>query len=92
MASKKTVKAPVIIEEEVITEEPVVEEVKEKPKKVIKGTVFNCIGLNVRKAPSITSDIVTVYNAGTEIIIEECGEKDWYKTPSGYVMKAYIKK
>ena len=92
MATRKTVKAPVIVEEEIAKEEPVVEEVKEKPKKVVKGTVFNCVGLNVRKAPSTSADIVTVYNAGMEIIIEECGEKDWYKTPSGYVMKAFIKK
>lgn len=94
MATRK-VKAPVIIEEEIIKEEPAVEEikeVKEKSKKVVKGKVFNCTGLNVRKSPSTESEIVTVYSAGTEIIIEECEKPDWYKTPSGYVMKAYIQK
>lgn len=85
--------------EETVTEEPVAEEkvVETKPvekpaKKIVKGKVFNCSGLNVRKAPSTSADIVAVLNAGTEIIIEESGDPNWFKTPSGFVMKAYIQK
>ena len=94
MAKKNTKPATKVVEEVVDeTVEAVEEVVEEKPaKKIVKGKVFNCGGLNVRKAPSLNAEIVASLVPGTEIIIEESGNKEWYKTPSGFVMKAYIQK
>lgn len=97
--AKKNAKPATKVVEEVVEEavdetvEAVEEVVEEKPvKKIVKGKVFNCGGLNVRKAPSLNAEIVASLAPGTEIIIEDSGNKEWYKTPSGFVMKAYIQK
>ena len=96
MSTKKNKPAPVIDEllddvqetaEEVVEEEvtPVVK------KKTVKGKVVNCELLNLRKEPSINSDVITVLKAGTEVVIKNDKDPDWYETPSGFVMRKYIK-
>lgn len=73
----------------------------EEPKKVVeqpkpveskKGKVINCERLNVRKGPSKEEEVVAVLKVGTVIVIEKIKDnKEWYKTPSGYVMSKFIK-
>lgn len=59
----------------------------------VVGVVCDCVKLNVRKDSDIKSDIVTVLNAGEEVIIDtELSTDDWYfvLNESGYCMKKYI--
>lgn len=86
--AKKNNQTPVT--EEVVEKVEKVEEVKADPK---KGKVIDCERLNVRKGPSIDDEVVAVLKVGTVVIIEPAEDtKEWYKTPSGYVMAKYIKK
>lgn len=87
------------------TEELKTEEVKETKKKttkkaVKKGTV-NTNALNVRTAPVIGDNVMSIIRKGAEVIINEADSiEGWFNitvevTPgvkvTGYVMKEYIK-
>lgn len=91
MARKAKIE-PVIEETvEVVTEEtPVVEEKKE----VKNGYVSGCTSLNVRKEPSLDSDIVVVLPVDASVVIEGT-KKDFYSVSLsdgnvGYCLKKFI--
>lgn len=45
--------------------------------------------LNVRKEPTISSEIVDILEEGQKIQIKEVGDV-WHKTAKGYVMAEYV--
>lgn len=63
---------------------------------VIMGHVCNCDRLNVRKGPSLTSDILCVVERSTELVInEEESTDEFYKVYTepgieGFCMKNYV--
>lgn len=81
------------VKEDVIPEvkEDVIPEVKEEKKPSFIGTVIGGASLNVRKNPN--GDIITSIKEGTQIVIVDESNTDWYKieSPEGYVMKKFVK-
>lgn len=81
--------------EEELANEIFVEEKNKEPKKVI-GIVTDCLTLNVRKEPSLNSDIIDEFKALSDVeIISENSLNDFYTVKSekgltGYCMKKYI--
>lgn len=75
-------------------EEPtIVEEVVKKTRATKKfpkvGTVANCSLLNLREAPSTSSNVIRCLIVGTKVdILGEDG--DFYKISEGFVMKQFI--
>lgn len=75
--------------EEVVTEEP-------KAAEFLDGIVHNCIKLNVRRNPSIDSDVIAVLNEQDQIKVKDVDTlSDWYfiQLPNGeegFSMKKYI--
>jgi hypothetical protein len=60
------------------------------------GKVFNCVKLNVRKAPSKTADIAAVIKLDDTVKYTYTNDKDWYKVDNekgaiGYCMAEFIK-
>lgn len=81
---------PVKIKEEKIPEEKK-EDVKEEKKPSFIGTV-NGGSLNVRRNPN--GDIVTSIKEGTQVVIVDESNPEWFKIESpekGYVMKKFIR-
>ena len=85
-----------IIEEVSKPKEPeIVKEVSEQEKPV-QGFVSGCKRLNVRKKPSINSDVVCVIDDGTEVLaIKSDSTNEWLEVVAangekGYCMKKYI--
>lgn len=88
--------------DEVEMEQPVIEEVAlevtEEPKTdaFLDGIVHNCVKLNVRKNPSIDSDVITVLNEQDKIKVKDVDAlSDWYfiRLPNGkegFSMKKYV--
>ena len=88
--------------DEVAIEQPVIEEVEsevtEEPKayEFLDGIVHNCVKLNVRKNPSIDSDVIAVLNEQERIKVKDVDTlSDWYfiQLPNGeegFSMKKYI--
>lgn len=72
----------------------VIEEVVET---TLLGTVVDCKKLNVRKHPSIKSDVVCIISEASEVIINnEKSRNDFYKVTTsagieGFCMKKYIR-
>lgn len=65
---------------------------------MMKGIVHNCEKLCVRAKPSKDSDIITIIDAGTEILCEKSELEDWYSITQindapaiGCCMSQYIK-
>lgn len=64
----------------------------------IYGTVKDCLMLNIRRKPEIDSEIKTVVNAGSKLLIDDKTEfDDWFKVTTetgieGFCMKDYIAK
>ena len=83
-----------VIEETIVTPEPVVEPVVETTE--VLGVVAGCEKLNVRSAPNTDANIVTVLAAGTEVMIDEAeSTADFYKVVTGagvegFCMKKFI--
>lgn len=84
-----------------IVEETAVEEIVEN-KEIIKevtpelATVTDCVCLNVRKEPSVESDVVGILNNG-ELVEIESVNNEWFKVNKenrlkGYSMKKYLMK
>lgn len=75
--------------EEVVTEEP-------KAAEFLDGIVHNCVKLNVRRNPSIDSDVIAVLNEQDQIKVKDVDTlSDWYfiQLPNGeegFSMKKYI--
>ncbi len=88
---EKSIETPVT--EEVVEEKipEIKEEVKEEKKPSFIGTVIGGASLNVRKNPN--GDIITSIKEGTQIVIVDESNTDWYKieSPEGYVMKKFVK-
>lgn len=90
------IKEPVAEVEEIVVEEPKIEEVTVEESEPIIGIVTDCTKLNVREQPSKTADILGVISAATElVIIEEESTEDYYKICTsagleGYCMKKFI--
>lgn len=86
----------VAIEQSVVEE--VVPEVTEEPKaaEFLDGIVHNCVKLNVRRNPSIDSDVIAVINEQDRIKVKDVDTlSDWYfiQLPNGeegFSMKKYI--
>ena len=88
--------------DEVAMEQPVIEEVvsevAEEPKidEFLDGIVHNCVKLNVRKNPSIDSDVIAVLNEQDKIKVKDVDTlSDWYfiQLPNGkegFSMKKYV--
>ena len=69
--------------EEVVTEETTVFEQKEV-------TVITDKGLNIRKEPDISSEVVGTINYGGEVTV--INEVDgWYETTNGFIKTDYVK-
>lgn len=69
-------------EEEVVTEETTVFEQKEV-------TVITDKGLNIRKEPDISSEVVGTINYGGEVTV--INEVDgWYETTDGFIKSDYV--
>lgn len=83
---------------EVAMEQPVIEEVAEEPKtdEFLDGIVHNCVKLNVRRNPSIDSDVIAVLNEQDQIKVKDVDTLgDWYfiQLPNGkegFSMKKYV--
>ena len=85
--------------EEVVTssvEESYVEEATiPEPKTIITGFVTGPYKLNVRKEPSIDSDVVSVIDSGATVTVVDESNDTWLKVRTeagneGYCMKQYI--
>lgn len=88
--------------DEVAMEQPVIEEVvsevteEQKTDTFLDGIVHNCVKLNVRKNPSIDSDVITVLNEHDKIKVKDVDVlSDWYfiQLPNGkegFSMKKYV--
>ena len=77
------------VKEEIIPEKKDIKEEKKSPSFI--GTVTGG-SLNVRKSPN--GDIVTSIKEGTQVIIVDESDADWYKIESpekGYVMKKFVR-
>lgn len=89
MAKKQTKTNPEVELAEV--EAPINEEVTSTT-----GTVDNCFRLNIRKKPSVESDVLSVVNVNSTLTIDNSkSNKDWYfvtdaEGNSGYCMKQYV--
>ena len=68
--------------------------------KFVEGVVANCIALNIRKSPSIDSDVIHVADAGSSVMIDlEHSTDEWYRVVKifdeevyGFCMKKFIEK
>ena len=67
------------------------------PTPPVEGTVTNCTSLNIRKEPSVDSDILCFVRVGTTLMIDEStSTEDWYNVytaagMSGFCMKNYVR-
>ena len=74
-----------------------IEEVVEENCKNILGVVVDCDKLNIRKGPSINTDIVCMIDASTNLIVDyESSTDEFYKICTyagieGYCMKKFVK-
>ena len=81
---------------EEMANEPI-EEVAEEKHQDILGIVIDCDKLNVRKGPSINTDIVCMIDASTNLIVDyESSTDEFYKICTyagieGYCMKKFVK-
>lgn len=94
------------VEENVVVPEPevapeVVSEVDEAEETVVaqtvmEGVISDCAKLNIRSAPSMDAEIVTVLYAGTKLMIDpEQVDDDWYSICTlhgieGFCMKKFV--
>lgn len=74
---------------------PVEDIIAEEPVEKI-GVVSNCEKLNVRVAPRLDADVLTIIDKNTEVVLcEKQPKKDWYRVriedgTEGFCMKEYI--
>lgn len=86
---------PAAEKEPVIEQEPVAQE--DKPSTVKKAQVVDCGCLNIREMPDIRAKILSVVNAGTEIVVDEkSSDKDWCSVTlpngqQGHAMRKFLK-
>lgn len=86
---------PAVEKEPVIEQESVIQE--DKPSAMKKAQVVDCGCLNIREMPDIRAKILSVVNAGTEIVVDEkSSDKNWcsVKLPNGqegHAMRKFLK-
>lgn len=73
-----------------VKDDPVVAKVTKKA-----GVIANCDRLNIRKGPSVDTEILAVVDRGTKVVVEPISNNEFYKVYvesgiEGYAMKAYI--
>lgn len=67
------------------------------PTPPVEGVVTNCTSLNIRKEPSVDSEIMCFVKVGTKLMIDESmSTEDWYNVyteagMSGFCMKNYVR-
>lgn len=82
-------------EKPVVEKEPAAQE--EKQTKVKKAQVVDCVCLNIRAMPDMQAKILSVVNAGTEIVVDEKSpDKSWCGVTlpngqEGYAMRKFLK-
>lgn len=62
------------------------------------GVVSNCVKLNVRREPSVDSEVITIIESSTEVLVnKDESTEDWYKVyltdgngVEGFCMKEFI--
>lgn len=90
------IKEEVKVVEEVKPEPAPTPVVKPQPPKPVTGTVTGCAKLNVRKEPNKESEIVSVINEGSEVVINRIKSTvEFYSVCTaagveGYCMKKFI--
>lgn len=93
MSKKKNLAVDEVVNNEVVAADTVTEVVEPA---VVTGFVTECAKLNIRKKPSLGSDVVCIVPINTKLIIDEKSSKgDWYKITTddgkyGYCMKKYV--
>ena len=89
--------APVEPEKVQAVVEEVVEEIVEPKVEPKLGVIVDCIKLNVRKEPTIKSDVACVLEAVSNFVVnEEESTEEFYKVVTvdgveGYCMKRFVK-
>ena len=83
------------INEVLETKEEINEVLETKEEIVVKGIVKGCMNLNVRKEPSMDSEILGAIPRDTELIIVDDETEGWYKVKAkgiemGFCMSKYI--
>lgn len=86
---------PAVEKEHTIEQEPVAQE--DKPTTAKKAQVIDCGCLNIRAMPDIRAKILSVVNAGTEIMVDKNGSNEIWcsvKLPNGqegHAMRKFLK-
>lgn len=83
---------------ETVAEEKIQEEITEDSEPTFVeyiGHVANAEQVYMREAPSKESESITIVNEGTELLILDDSDEEWYKAcnPSGvegYIMKKFV--
>ena len=86
--------AKVVEEKEEKIEDVSLPQKKEVEKKAMQaGKVIGGLNLNVRKTPEAYGEIVGTVRDGAAVQIIETVNEEWYHiaSPSGYVMKKYVR-
>ena len=81
-----------------VQKEEIEEEIKAGTSKeeTVTGEVINCTRLNIRKKPDSHSEVATVVNSGTELMIyPDSSTAEWYKVYTesgveGFCMKNFV--
>ncbi len=82
-------------EKPAVEKEPAAQE--EKRTTVKKAQVIDCVCLNIRAMPDMQAKILSVVNAGTEIVVDEKSpDKSWCGVTlpngqEGYAMRKFLK-
>lgn len=86
---------PTVEKEPTTTQAPAAQE--EKRTTVKKAQVIDCVCLNIRAMPDMQAKILSVVNAGTEIVVnEKSSDKSWCGVTlpngqEGYAMRKFLK-
>nr|DAE44332.1 MAG TPA: SH3 domain protein [Caudoviricetes sp.] len=92
---KKADEKPVKEEKATVDKAPSVHE--EKRTAVKKAQVVDCVCLNIRAMPDMQAKILSVVNAGTEIVVDEkSSDKSWCSVTlpngqEGHAMRKFLK-
>lgn len=86
---------PAVEKEPTAKQEPAAQEEKRTTAK--KAQVIDCVCLNIRAMPDMQARILSVVNAGTEIVVDEkSSDKSWCGVTlpngqEGYAMRKFLK-
>lgn len=81
---------------ETTIENNIAAEPPKKPKKVKARVLPGGASLNLRESPSVSAKVLTIMPPGSEVVIEDENDKDFYKVSwngfKGFAMKKFITK